>query len=519
MSTAFYKNDHTPLCVNHLDTSYLAEQNIFNGNFLNIFPEQSNEIYRKCFNYLATCQLSSRCVRVFCAIMEQTVGFHKLEDNLTSTRLEGLTKIRRDHAAQAMRELDQNNVIIHRHGGQYRNYVSINFNLESWGAGKNNTEARSNDPRRLISDTYEGKPIDEGLDLSSVNEQTISEADLNDVPIDQGYCLEDIPYNHLESLKNTPKIEPIQAKIAASKPVEVATDRPVEINTPTETEAPITDKQTLKSTQPIDDDTLTLKIQTVIASALNTIETKLSDQLSHQLQNVVGKLHTIEAKFQDVQDVQIQESKPQATENITPIANHTAQNQTHQTHQTQTPDAALTSVNPNPSIAYQFPTQLSDQQCQELERSLLPRAGDYSQALLETLTHRLQNSTDPLKNPLAYFSSLVSKLELGTLDLHAFSSNTERAAKQQAAQYDQLQQQIDYITQTYLAESAIYKPLHEQIETEVKKQGLDYWDAANKLQLSATVTPMIEKLNGLYAESERLEAEQDQLKKSITVVV
>jgi hypothetical protein len=398
--------------------------------------------------------------------MEQTIGFHKLEDNVTSTRLEKLSKIRRDHAAQAMHELSRNNVIIHRHGGQYRNYVSINFNLESWGAGKSNTESRSNDPRRLISDAYDGKPIDQGLDLGVVNEnEQEQEGDLNDVPIDQGYCLEDVPDNH-----------------------------------PIESPSPITDKKTdkkiLKEVQPIDDDTLTLKIQTVIASALSRVEVKLSDQL----QSVVGQLHTMEAKFQDVQ---IQESKPQ------PISNSTPNNPANNIETSNAP----TSV--NPSVAYNFPLQLSDHQCQELERSLLPRAGDYSQALLDTLTNRLQNSTDPLKNPLAYFSSLVSKLELGTLDLQAFSSNTERAAKQQAEQYERLQQQIDYITQTYLAEYAIYKPLHEQIEIEEKKSGLDYWEAADKLQLAVTVTPMIEKLNSLQAENKRLEAEQEDLKSII----
>jgi signal recognition particle subunit SEC65 len=35
----------------HLNNSYLAEQNIFNGKTLNIFSEQSNEIYRHLAEY------------------------------------------------------------------------------------------------------------------------------------------------------------------------------------------------------------------------------------------------------------------------------------------------------------------------------------------------------------------------------------------------------------------------------------------------------------------------------------
>ncbi len=76
MSVHSIQNNAAPCCVNHLNNGYLADQNIFDGNTLNLFPEQSNEIYRKCLSFLATCQLSSRCTRIFCG----SLGYS--EDNI-----------------------------------------------------------------------------------------------------------------------------------------------------------------------------------------------------------------------------------------------------------------------------------------------------------------------------------------------------------------------------------------------------------------------------------------------------
>jgi hypothetical protein len=383
--------------------------------------------------------------------MEQTIGFHKLEDNVTSTRLEKLSKIRRDHAAQAMRELDLNNVIIHRHGGQYRNYVSINFNLDSWGAGQKNSHARSNDPRLLISDAYEGQAVDEGLDLSVMNEPEMNQSDeLTPHPEPSGNSLED-PIDQGYDLAKT--ISPQSEKV-------------------------------------IDEDKLTLKIQNAVTSALNSIEKKVTSQL----QTFAKQLHTVEEKFQTVEiEPNIAISTPQTVVNNSVNTGYSTS---------------------NPAFEYQFPIQLSTQQCQELERSLLPRAGDYSQALLNTLGNRLLNSSDPLKNPMAYLSSLVSKLETGTLDLQSFLSNTELTARAKKNQYKQLQQQIDQCTQDYLDEYAIYKPIQKQIDQEIKNTDLNYWEVAKKLELTETVTPILNKLDRLQDEVKRLEAEQEKIERT-----
>ena len=55
MSTELYGSGTAPYYLNHLENDYLADQNIINGNHLNLFPEQALEIYNRCFNYLATC--------------------------------------------------------------------------------------------------------------------------------------------------------------------------------------------------------------------------------------------------------------------------------------------------------------------------------------------------------------------------------------------------------------------------------------------------------------------------------
>jgi hypothetical protein len=119
---------------------------------------------------------------------------------------------------------------------------------------------------------------------------------------------------------------------------------------------------------------------------------------------------------------------------------------------------------------------------------------------------------------MAYISSLVSKLEVGTLDLQSFLSNTELAAKaeaevtqQKAYQHEKLQQQIDQLTQSYLDEYAIYKPIQKQIEQEVKDTGLSYWEVTDKLELTATVTPILNKLASLQNDVKCLEAKQKEV--------
>jgi phage replication O-like protein O len=494
--------------VNHLDNGYLAEQNIFEGNRLNLFPEQTLEIYDRCINYLATCKLSSRCSRIFCVILKQTIGFKKLEDNVTSTRLEQLSKLRRDHASDAMRELARSNVIIHRRGGQYHNYVSINFNLESWGAGQSNTKIRSNDPRLLISDYYGDEAADQGIDLGAEISETGSDSHESD-PIDQG---KDLRLNHAETPTETPSPQ-AKSKAETSKKI----DKP-KANTPTKqtqtktiksADKPKTNIQT-KTVNPADkvpaeintapqppqltEATLGALIKNMISSALNGIEEKLSDQ--------------IQSVKQEFQSTKLHQLPPiQASSTIIDNANNNTANSTQ---------AQANHHSNNSSIELEFPVQLSEYQRQELEKSLLPQAGDDAQPLLKLLAKRLNNTADPVKNPMAYMAYLLKQLQAGTLDLSPFRSQepaqpqptpmTEQAPmnkeqRQRAYEEQILQAQIDAINDLYVIEYRKFDPILEKIEQEAKKMGLGFTQAAKEIQLFEQYSESFHKLADIEQEA------------------
>ena len=414
MSMHSIKNNAAPCCVNHLDNGYLADQNIFDGNTLNLLPEQSHEIYRKCLSFLATCQLSSRCARIFCATLEQTIGFGKLEDNINSSRLENLTKIRHDHAIAALRELDHKNVIIHRHGGKFRNWISINFNFESWGVGDKNRQARSNDPRLLISDKYAGQAVDQGVDLGSSEpietafENTLTEA------IDQGRDLN------------------IQTEIKPeSKP------------TPN-----------------------TEKFENAFLSALSSIEEKFT----HQLHGVVSQLEDIREKIKTPSvDNSINHKPNNSPVETNPVQPSQAQQASISENSVKAIPAAIEqsiqtlSSQPDSIHNYSFPMQLSHADCVEMHRTLLPQTGDKGQLMLKLLNKRLGNTADPIKNPMAYFASLVAKFKRGTLDLYAIE---QEEAKEIEAQYQVLDRELQRIK----TERQGYC---DQVDAEMKKKGLD----------------------------------------------
>ena len=517
MSVPFYTTEHVPLCVNHLDNGYLAEQNIFEGNRLNLFPEQILEIYDRCINYLASCKLSSRCSRIFFVILKQTIGFKKLEDNVTSTRLEQLSKLRRDHASDAMRELARSNVIIHRRGGQYHNYVSINFNLESWGAGQSNTKIRSNDPRLLISDYYGDEVADQGLDLSLDISETASNSHESD-PIDQG---KDLRINHAEIPTETPvpqtkpkaEISENSDKSKANTPakqiktkITKQADKPntqAKIQTPTkQAQAEI---DTATQSPQLTEATLGALVKNIIASAISGVEEKFSDQ--------------IQSVKQEFQSTKLHQLFPiPARSEIIDDSNNNAANLTQ---------PQVDNHSNNASVELEFPIQLSEYQRQELQTSLLPQAGDDAQPLLKLLAKRLNNTADPVKNPMAYMAYLVKQLQAGTLDLSPFRIQEpaqpqptlvanpvpmSKEQKKKTLEEQILQAQADAINHLYLLENKIFKPIYNAIDQESKKTGMDFWEVARKLQLFEQYSESFNKLEDIEKEAdpvlERLRALQ-----------
>ena len=83
--------------------------------------------------------------------------------------------------------------------------------------------------------------------------------------------------------------------------------------------------------------------------------------------------------------------------------------------------------------------------------------------MLKLLNKRLGNTADPIKNPMAYFASLVAKFKQGTLDLYAIE---QEEAKQIEAHY-----QIFYGERQQLRDKK--NQICDQVYAEIKKQGLD----------------------------------------------
>ena len=478
MSTELYGSGTAPYYLNHLENDYLADQNIINGNHLNLFPEQALEIYKRCFNYLATCQLSSRCARIFCAVMNQTIIFGKLEDNITSTRLQQLTKIRRDHAASAMRELAENNVIIHRRGGKFHNYVSINFNLESWGSGRANKEARSNDPRHLISDQYADEAVDQGLKFT-VSDEKISADDV----IDAGLQL-----SESQPIEIIPKVEKDHLPVAE--------------NTESQTSS-------MDQSKSLDMDKLALALQNKLFSVFEKLEKKVCTQL----RNIEEKVHHSNISTDNNAVSQADQESDQVIDTVAKISDSTPpdeqNNQTNdqqvkkQISQAEAAELLGDLEIPNRHTIYRaitmdklnFPTQLTSVQCDNLQEYLLPRAANKAQALLKILAKRLNNTAKPVKNPIAYFSSLVKKLEANTLDLSVVEIEM---------QVEQLDQKIQAITRIYNEERNDYYHCQKLVEQEMQKSDLDFREAAEKIQVTEILDYYVDKLEKMRSAGQPL---------------
>jgi phage replication O-like protein O len=170
---------------------------IKNNRFLFDY-EHSKIIYDRCLDHISTCQLSARCLRVFNTILRQTVGFSKREDHATTTRLEQLTKIRHDHIGNTLRYLSKRNIIKWRKGGQYNNYLSINYDFASWGERNPQKQNPNNDPTILLPDYYTKTPIDQGLcfdddpedEAITHTQQEISTESLNTSPAENAQYLD-----------------------------------------------------------------------------------------------------------------------------------------------------------------------------------------------------------------------------------------------------------------------------------------------------------------------------------------
>jgi hypothetical protein len=111
------------------------------------------------------------------------------------------------------------------------------------------------------------------------------------------------------------------------------------------------------------------------------------------------------------------------------------------------------------------------------------------------LAKRLNNTAKPVKNPIAYFSSLVKKLEANTLDLSVVEIEM---------QIEQLDQKIEAITQIYNEERNDYYHCQKLVEQEMQKSDLDFKAAAEKIQVAEILDYYVDKLEKMRSAGQPL---------------
>jgi phage replication O-like protein O len=421
MSTALYNNACAPALANTdtaaSSTSHLSSDpdhnapvalDIIEGNRLHLLSEHSVIIYRRCLDQLAICQLSPRYIRVFCIILNQTIGHGKLEDNSTSTRLEQLTQIRHDHAAQAMKDLAAMNIIIHRAGGKYHNWLSINFNFATWGKATVAEYDKSNNPALLLPKKYTETPIDNGLQLDPTK------------------------------LQNTADYIPTSA---LNNPLE-----PVETTHCEATNTAKTPSKTIQNTKAIETDNISTKSAKKIEAKLTTL---LSKKLSSALENINQTLqgfekHLSTALSSQISTAVIKESSSQIEQNQdskNTIQTPSQKSNTQQSDNQETKAVVVASSNYSIEIApFNYPEKLDKEQCQALQ-GLLIKSGSRAQDLLNLLAQRLRNTKNPVADPASYFASLVYKYKKNQLDfsgLRAIKAPKSAKEKAQKEHFDAL---------------------------------------------------------------------------------
>jgi phage replication O-like protein O len=480
MSTTLYNNACAPALAN-TSTAYPssdvpANLDINEGNRLQLLPEHTSLIYRRCLDQLALCQLPPRCIRVFCIILNQTLGHSKIEDNMTSTRLDKLTKIRHDHAAQAMKDLAAMRIINHRIGGKYHNWLSINFNFEMWGNLSIAEQYKSNNPAVLLPKKYTETPIDNGLQLDPSKLQNIpSTCTVEDTacdPLLESNTTAILSENITEN--NSQKIEtPVASSVIDKQAVQKLETKLTTLFSKKLSSALETINQTLQgfekhlshtvSIQSAQNAALTAKESTSPTvktdetternSAINAVS-KESDYVAIETNETTENISTGNTTSDTASTAQPIVSKPEQKQYQQDDRNNNQHSkQCNQSNTQETQEVVVSSDNYVIEIApFNYPEALDTEQCQALQ-GLLVKAGDRAQDMLNLLAQRLRNKHSPVVDTASYFASLVHKQQNNTLDfsgLRAMKPIKTAQEKAQDAHFDELKIQHTMCYNGYL---------------------------------------------------------------------
>ena len=428
--------------------------------------EHSKIIYDRCLDHISACQLPARCLRVINTILRQTIGFGKLEDHATTTRLEQLTKIRHDHIGNTLRYLSKRNIIKWRKGGKYNNYLSINYDFASWGERNPQKQNPNNDPTILLPDYYTKTPIDQGLcfdddpedanlfdpdldreespyaqpDTQTSTENVNASALETDKYLDKDSVIQmvseivDEQFTQIKQLlKQNNSIEAQTKNQAESHTVEnAATDQPTDS---------IQVKQKQESTEPPDPDGVMKDIQLEqYEYEIRAYQQEIEALKQHSEQEVTQLKQQSEQEITQLKqqsEQELTELKQQSKQEITEIKQHSEQvelenSRLHQkqieTHiQNQAPNAMSeyylsqdTSVTQSLE-EIDYPLQLSENDCFSAKKVVM-KTPEKAQDILDLLAIRLNQTQPILNNPIAYLARLVQKEQKNELDFSALQT-------------------------------------------------------------------------------------------------
>jgi phage replication O-like protein O len=456
-------------------------------NRLDLFPEQTKFLYRTCLEQLASCQLPLRCTRVFYVVLNQTIGYDKREDNMNGSYLQSVTQIRYDHANQALRDLAAMKVIILRKGGQYRNWASVNFNFAVWGNKQATLEQLNNDPYSILPDYYSKESIDQGIQLDvsattlSQASQDISYTDISipalqpstqppQLGLHAQIAYSNTPASHIAhhpksgytpTQGGTIHTKPTPKQVSSQPNLEHIVDKVEKMFHTLEEKLAQFEQRLHNNNQ------LTLELSTQLqqfeqqSRNTQTLTTELSDKLTQHLYNtdhVTTKLNTQLQQFKG----QLQHLEQVTTvSESTPPLNHSSSVNTVEMEQSAVTVVVENNKNPKepepvpprsspahantkqalsecvqqavnathfeaPAIqVFNYPELLTHRQRRGLQ-DLLSKAGDNAQLILDVLAQRMQNTYQPIDDPIHYFADLLKQQKKGVLDSSGVKVNQEK---------------------------------------------------------------------------------------------
>ncbi len=380
--------------------------------------EHSKIIYDRCLDHISACQLPARCLRVINTILRQTVGFGKLEDHATTTRLEQLTKIRHDHIGNTLRYLSKRNIIKWRKGGKYNNYLSINYDFASWGERNPQKQHPNNDPTILLPNYYTKTPVDQGFCFDDPEDKALFDNDLD--PAENAYLEPETRQSHSD--------------INAAQ--ELNTDKYLDKDSVIQVVSEIVDKQFTQIKQ-------LFKQNQAESHPIESSSTDKVKQNKESIDPVEQYEYKIRAYQKEIEALkqqskqEITQLKQQSEQEITEVKQHSEQvelenSRLHkkqiETHiQNQTPNTINDYYLSQETATAQsleeidYPVQLSENDCFSAKKVVM-KSPEKAQDILDLLAIRLNQTQPVLNNPIAYLARLVQKEQQNELDFSALQS-------------------------------------------------------------------------------------------------